>query len=261
MSWQFIKTSEIHHTGHIILNRPEVHNAMHIGMIREISQAVREFNQRETIRVICISANGTNFSAGADLNWMKKGLEQDREELYNESRELAMLFNEIYNSSRITVAVARGKVMGGANGIIAATDLPMASEDASFAFSEVKLGLIPATIAPYIVQRTGKAAAYEWMLSGRIFTAAEAMSKGLLARTFSREEADQPAKLLEPLLRNGPEALNGVKRMFRELDLEQDPGQLIEKTAQLIAEFRVSEEGQEGIRAFFEKRQPHWTNE
>lgn len=261
MNREFIITSEKHHTGYIVLNRPQVHNAMHIGMIREISGAVREFSRREDIRIICIAANGPNFSAGADLNWMKQGLTQEREELYNESRELAMLFNDIYNAPKITVALAKGKVMGGANGIVAATDIPVATNDTSFAFSEVKLGLIPATIAPYIVQRTGKTAAYEWMLSGRSFNAAEAMTKGLITRMISEEEAAQPDQLLEPLLRNGPEALKGVKRMFREQQLGEDPDQLIETTSQLIAEFRVSEEGQEGIRAFFEKRQPRWTNE
>lgn len=262
MSSEFIITSEACHTGYIVLNRPDVHNAMHIGMIREISEAVREFNRRDSIRIICFTANGPNFSAGADLNWMKKGLEQDREELYNESRELAMLFNDIYNSPKVTVALARGKVMGGANGIVAATDIPMAANDTSFAFSEVRLGLIPATIAPYIVQRTGRAAAYEWMLSGRPFNASEAFTRGLVSRIITTAEAGQPDQLLEPLLHNGPEALKGVKHLFREYDLEKDPDhQLIESTAKLIAEFRVSDEGQEGIRAFFEKRQPKWTNE
>jgi methylglutaconyl-CoA hydratase len=261
MKRKFIITNETHHTGHITLNRPVVHNALHIGMIREISEAIREYNTRDGIRIIFISANGPNFSAGADLEWMRKGLDQQKEELYQESKELAMLFNELYNSPRITVALAKGKVMGGANGIMAAVDIPLSTNDASFAFSEVKLGLIPATIAPYIVQRAGSAAAYEWMLSGRLFTADEAMHKGHISRIVTEEEAGQPEKLLEPLLRNGPEAMRGVKRMFREKNLQQHPDQLIEATSQLIAEFRVSEEGQEGIRAFFEKRQPRWINE
>jgi methylglutaconyl-CoA hydratase len=261
MNREFIITNATHHTGHIVLNRPEVHNAMHIGMIREISEAIRDYNKRDDIRIIMISANGPNFSAGADLEWMRKGLDQQKEELYRESRELAMLFNDIYNSPRITVAMATGKVMGGANGIMAAADIPLATPGASFAFSEVKLGLIPATIAPYIVQRAGTSAAYEWMLSGRPIAAEEAMQKGLISRIVTEEEAKQPEKILEPLLRNGPEAMKGVKRMFREGNMHKHPDQLIDSTAQLIAEFRVSEEGQEGIRAFFEKRQPHWTNE
>lgn len=261
MNREHIITTQVRHTGHIILNRPGVHNAMHIGMIREISEAIREYNTRDDIRIIFISANGTNFSAGADLEWMRKGLEQEQEELYHESRELAMLFNDIYNSPRVTVALAKGKVMGGANGIMASADISLATPDASFAFSEVKLGLIPATIAPYIVQRAGAAAANEWMLSGRLITAAEAMHKGLISRVVTEEEARQPEKLLEPLLRNAPEAMQGVKRMFREGNLQLHPDQLIESTSRLIAEFRVSEEGQEGIRAFFEKRQPRWTNE
>jgi len=261
MNRKYIITTEVHHTGHIILNRPDVHNAMHIGMIREISEAIREYNARDGIRVIFVSANGTNFSAGADLKWMREGLDQGKEELFGESRELAMLFNDIYNSPRVTVALAKGKVMGGANGIMAAADIPLATPDASFAFSEVKLGLIPATIAPYIVQRSGAAAAKEWMLSGRRISADEAMQKGLISRVVTNEEALQPEKLLEPLLRNGPEAMQGVKRMFRDGSLQLNPDQLIEATSGLIAEFRVSEEGQEGIRAFFEKRQPRWTNE
>ena len=261
MSNAFIITSETGHIGQIILNRPEVHNAMHIGMIREISEAMQEFDKREEIRIIFISANGQNFSAGADLNWMKEGLEQDKETLYHESRELAGLFNTIYNASKITVSLVKGKVMGGANGIIAASDIPIAITGTSFAFSEVKLGLIPATIAPYVVQRTGKTAACEWMLSGRFFTAEEALQKGLIARIVPEEVADRPEELLDPLLRNGPEAMKGVKRMLRKQQLDQHPDQLIESTSQLIATYRVSEEGQEGVRAFFEKRQPRWINE
>jgi methylglutaconyl-CoA hydratase len=261
MGREFIITSEAHQAGHIMLNRPEVHNAMHIGMIREISSAISEYNRRDDIRVIMISANGTNFSAGADLDWMRKGLDQEKEDLYRESRELAMLFNDIYNSTPITVVLAKGKVMGGANGILAAADIPIAATGATFAFSEVKLGLIPATIAPYIVHRAGAAAASEWMLSGRPIPAEEAMQKGLIARIISEEEAALPEKILSPLLQNGPEAMKGIKRMFRDGSLLKHPDQLIDATAQLIADFRVSEEGQEGIRAFFEKRQPRWKNE
>lgn len=248
--------------GSITLNRPRVHNALHIEMIREISDAFRRLNKQKDLRLIIIDSNGENFSAGADLNWMKKGLEQSKEELANESEELAQLFHTIYTCPVVTLAVAKGKVMGGANGIIAAADISVATPGTTFAFSEVKLGLIPATIAPYVVARTGKNVAREWMLTGRQINAREAYERGLVNMLSQYENPDSTIQpLIRTLINNGPQAMKGVKKMFMNDDLLRDPGEQLKATAELIAKYRVSEEGQEGIRAFFEKRKPEWSNE
>ena len=248
--------------GSVTLNRPRVHNALHIEMIRELSDAFRSLSKNKNLRLIIIDSNGENFSAGADLNWMKKGLEQSKEELASESEELAQLFHTIYTCPIITLAVAKGKVMGGANGIIAAADISIAAPGTTFAFSEVKLGLVPATIAPYVVARTGKNVAREWMLTGRQINAREAYERGLVNMLSQYENPDSTVQpLIRTLINNGPQAMKGIKKMFMNDDLLRDPGEQLKSTAKLIAKYRVSEEGQEGIQAFFEKRKPEWSNE
>lgn len=256
-----IESSDVH-VGTITLNRPEMHNALHIEMIREISDAFRRLSKDKNLRLIVIRSNGENFSAGADLNWMRQGVDQSKEELTRESEELARLFNDIYSSPIVTLAVAKGKVMGGANGIIAAADISVASADAVFAFSEVKLGLIPATIAPYVVATTGKNVAREWMLTGRQIDAREATERGLVNILSPDENPDTTVQqLIKTLLNNGPQAMKGVKKMFMNNELIRDPREQLKSTARLIATYRISEEGQEGIQAFFEKRKPAWNDE
>ncbi len=249
-------------SGRITLNRPEVHNAFNIEMIRELKTSVVNLCQKTAVRFIIIEAKGSNFSAGADLNWMKDGLRQSEDELYSGSRELASLFNTLYNAAKVTIVLTKGKVFGGANGIVAAADIAIASPETVFAFTEVKLGLVPATIAPYIVQKTGKSTAREWMLTGRKIAADEALQRGLVNRIIPASELDEALKeLTEDLTKNGPLAMEGIKMMFLENDLSDDPGKLLETTSRLIAKFRIADEGQEGIRAFFEKRLPRWNNE
>ncbi|MCF8345642.1 MAG: enoyl-CoA hydratase/isomerase family protein [Bacteroidales bacterium] len=259
--YQYIIASRENASAVITLNRPRVHNALNIEMIREISSVIVEFNKDDDLRLIIIDANGENFSSGADIHWMKKGLEQSQEELEGESRELALLFNNIYNSPKVTIAVARGKVIGGANGIIAATDISLALPETTFMFSEVKLGLIPATIAPYIINRTGNNVAKEWMLTGREISLQEALERGLVNGILKNSDpAEELEQLKKTLLNNGPAAIKGVKELFRGDDLLSDPDDMIAPTASLIAKFRVSDEGQEGTRAFIEKRKPSWRN-
>jgi methylglutaconyl-CoA hydratase len=173
-----------------------------------------------------------------------------------------MLFNEIYNSGKLTISVLKGKVLGGANGIAAASDIAIATPQTSFAFTEVKLGLIPATIAPYIVRRTGNTVAGEWMLSGRKIDADEAFSRGLVNMIWKEEELGEKLEdLTKLLLTNSPNATAGIKKLFKLQSFSKDPDELIDTTSKLIAGFRVSEEGQEGIRAFFEKRKPRWIHD
>jgi len=249
-------------TGHIVLDRPEVHNAFNIEMIREIADAVGSFNEDDRVRFIVFSANGENFSAGADLKWMKEGLHQSAEELRAESRELALLFNLVYKSEKITIALVNGKALGGANGLVAASDFSFASGQSTFAFSEVKIGLIPATIAPYIVRKTGLQTAYEWMLTGKSIPADEAARKGLVTEVVESNRLKNRAVELTDLLKmNSPAAMQGIKKLFHNGGLEGNPDDMVASTADLIASFRGSEEAQEGIHSFFEKRKPNWTDE
>lgn len=246
----------------ITLNREKVHNAMHIDMIREITRGMQNLSDDPNIRAVLIEAAGKNFSAGADLNWMKAGMSQSRDQLRSESRELAELFQTIYSSSLVTVAAVQGKVIGGANGIIAACDMVFGGASSSYQFSEVKLGLIPATIAPYVVSRTGEIKAKQWMISGLPVSAEEAHKNGLIDRIAPEQEISREATLwVEKVLLNGPEAVKGVKALFRDTLGHRDPDAYLEETAELIAKFRTSPEGQEGISAFFDKREPSWRDE
>ncbi len=246
-------------SGTVTLNRPEVHNAINLQMIRELSDVFTRMKNQPAVRVIHLCASGSNFSAGADLNWMREGLYQTGSRVSEESLELANLFHSIAAAPQVVVCSVKGKVMGGANGIVAASDLVVAAEEAQFAFTEVRLGLVPATIAPYILRKAGYAKSLDWMLTGRLFTAREAFQAGLIQYLSSGPDPEKDAgEIIEGLLRNGPRAMKGIKKMVNDLSAGYIDRETRELTAQLIARYRTSEEGQEGMKAFFEKRKPFW---
>jgi methylglutaconyl-CoA hydratase len=243
----------------VTLNRPGVRNALNLDMIRKLTGIFGDMNEHPAVRVIVLKGKGPDFSSGADLNWMRQGLNQSPDQLQKESLDLARLFLAISRCNRVVVAAVKGRVMGGANGLVAASDIAVAEESASFAFTEVRLGLVPATIAPYVQRKMGMARTSELMLTGRCFTAHEAFQAGLVQLTCSEGSLDQAAgEITARLLENGPVAQQGIKEMLRMLEQEAPGEQLAELTAGIIAKFRTSAEGQEGIRAFFEKRKPNW---
>lgn len=245
--------------GTVTLNRPEILNAINLEMIREITAVVKGFEKQSGLRVIVFRSNGDHFSSGADLNWMQEGMTQTNTRLTSESLELAKLFETISYSSKVTVSAVHGRSMGGANGIVAASDIVIADDTAIFAFSEVKLGLIPATISPYVLRKIGSNRTRELMLTGRRFDAIEAYESGLVHKLCKPGGLDDAVKkLTDLLLSNGPAALTGVKELIRFLEDNPDSSALPAKTARLIARFRLSEEGQEGMKAFLEKRKPDW---
>lgn len=243
----------------VILNRPEVRNAMHIGMIRELTTALRQLEKQKEIRILRLNAAGPDFCSGADLNWMREGMNQTEEVLRSESLELAGLYHNIVSTHLVVMASVHGRAMGGAIGLVAASDLVMAETSASFAFSEVRLGLIPATIAPYVIPKTGFSRAKELMLSGRKFSGEMAQQYGLVHDLCHpgalAAASDQKVK---ELLQNGPEAMSGVKSLLNRIGGHPAGEDIRELTAVLIAQHRTSSEGQEGIQAFFEKRKPSW---
>jgi methylglutaconyl-CoA hydratase len=243
----------------VTLNRPEVRNAMHIGMIRELTDAIRNLEGRQEIRLVHLNASGPDFCSGADLHWMRDGMNQTEETLRSESLELAHLFRTIATTRLVVITSVRGRAMGGAIGLVAASDLVVAASDASFAFSEVRLGLIPATIAPYILRKLGFSRTKELMLSGRAFDAAMAMEYGLVHEFCPPSALEETTRhRWEQLLRNGPEAMSRIKSMLQQLSRYPEEEQLAEMTATMIAHQRISDEGQEGMKAFFEKRKPFW---
>ena len=241
------------------LNRAGIRNAMDIEMVRELDWNFTRLNENTDLRIILLCARGEHFSAGADLNWMRRGQEQSGDQLLAESRELAGLFRTIHSSGHVVVTAVRGKAMGGAIGLVAASDIVVVDESARFAFPEVKLGLIPATIAPYVLRKTGYSRAKELMLTGRMFSGKYAVEIGLAHMICGDGKLEETVdELLGNLLTGGPLAMKGIKSFLDELEPAADPDQLLNETAELIARFRTSEEGQEGIRAFLEKRKPGW---
>jgi len=246
----------------LTLHRKQVHNALNMQMIRELAGAFNELKENQGIRIILLRADGKNFSAGADLGWMREGMNQTREQLFSESRELAELFKTIQRSGQVVVASVRGKVMGGANGLVAASDIVVVEDTARFAFTEVKLGLIPATISPYVLKKIGYSRTRELMLTGRLFYAKEAVQIGLAHIICGEGKLEETVDdMIRILLSGAPLAMKGVKSLLDKLEGTITTDQLSDYTAELIAKYRTSEEGQEGINAFFEKRKPGWHEE
>ena len=245
----------------LMLNRPEAHHAMNQEMIRELVNAFTDLAENPAIRIILLGSTGVHFCAGADLNWMEQGKNLNEETLKNEGLELALLFKLMTEIPQIIITTARGKVMGGANGLLAASDLVIAESNTRFSFSEVKLGLVPATIAPFVMNRVGRSRASAWMITGRSFGAEEAVSAGLAHFSFEEKMLEaEKTKLVKELLSGGPLALTGIKKMLLWLESEQNPEEVMEKTASILAKFRISDEGQKGMKAFLDKKRPNWND-
>lgn len=245
----------------IALNRPQVHNAFNETMVRELREAFGAICQAEKIRVVILTGQGKSFCAGADLNWMRKVKDYSFEDNLKESQQLAELMYIIYSLPLPTIARVNGAAIGGGAGLMAACDLVIAAETAKFSLSEVKLGLVPAVISPYVVRRVGENACREFFLTGERLKAEKALRFGLVNQVVPLEDLDRAVEeRVAQLLTSGPEALSTCKELLRRV-----PGMSLQEvksyTAEVIARLRVSQEGQEGMSAFLEKRKPKWSGE
>lgn len=249
--------------GYIHLNRPEVHNAMNAAMIAELGEALIYLTAQKETRVIVIRGNGKSFSSGADLNYMKEQAAMSSKHNHEDSLRLAGMFYDIYNCSIPVITVSHGTIAGGANGIVAASDYALTTQDAVFRFSEVYLGLVPATIAPYVLDRVGRSVSLELMLSGKSFTGADAETYGLVNKAVSSVDLEKELdRVILSFLQGAPEAIKNTKKLLIALNaLNMDQNIIPELTASAIAQARASKEGIEGISAFFEKRKPKWNDE
>lgn len=246
--------------GTLWLNRPEVRNAFNSYMISEIIDCLETAEQDSEVLALVIRGRGKVFCAGADIQWMKSFSKLSYSEDYQENLQLARCFYMIYTFSKPTIAVVHGAAFGGANGILAACDMAYAQEDTVFAFSEVKIGIIPATISPYIIKRTGEFNARELMLTGRRFDGREADKKGLINQAFTSPEALEShyGRITDELYTNSPQAMSSGKELIFNITKSQNFNETIDYTARMIADARASQEGQEGMAAFLEKRAPSW---
>jgi methylglutaconyl-CoA hydratase len=245
----------------VTLNRPEIHNAFNETMISELLELYKEIGDMTDVRVVVITGEGKSFCAGADLNWMGGVIKYSYEQNLNESLQLAELFYTMYSLPKPTIAMVNGAAIGGGAGMVAVNDFVIASEYAKFSFSEVKLGLVPACISPYVIRRVGENRSRELFLSGERIDAEKALHIGFVSQVVAPDELEKAVKQqIDQLLSSGPNALTICKDL-----LEKVPQMSLESakkyTAESIAALRVSDEGQEGMKAFFEKRKPRWVEE
>ncbi len=246
----------------IYLNRPAVKNAFNEQMIFELKDCFTHLNQNDAVRIIIIRGRGTAFCAGADLNWMKSIKTKDFAANLEESQLLADCLYTIYRCPKTVISIVHGYSMGGANGILSACDIVYTIDSTVFSLSEVKLGLIPACIAPYILKRIGEFAAREIMLTGKRITGKKALAIGLVNKSFLDMESleDYLTHTIAHLKSGGIQAQRTIKMLIHQVvnHLSLDEARVY--TAQMIAETRMTAEAQEGMDAFLEKRNPQWNN-
>ena len=243
----------------ITLTQPEVRNAFSDEVIAEITAAFTEVGARPDVRVVVLAAEGPAFCAGANLNWMRRMADYSRDENRVDAGELAKMLRTIYECPKPTIARVQGDVYAGGVGLVACCDMAVAVESAVFCLSEVKIGLMPATISPYVIRAMGARAAHRYFLTGERFNAREAHRIGFVHEVAEAEQLDGVVdQWLKHLLSAGPEAVKACKRLVIDVAEREINDQLIAATVEGIAEIRASSEGKEGVQAFLAKRKPSW---
>jgi methylglutaconyl-CoA hydratase len=245
--------------GLVALNRPALHNAFDEALINELTVVMQALDSDASVRAVVLTGNGKNFCAGADLNWMKKMADYSPAENLADAQALALMLRTLNGLSKPTIACVRGAAMGGGVGLVACCDIAVAAHDATFALSEAKLGLIPATISPYVIEAIGARQARRYFLTAERFTAAEAFRIGLVHDIVPGPELDTRVnELLGALLLAGPVAQLECKALIRGVAHRRIDAEVINGTAEHIAAVRASPEGKEGVAAFLSKRSPKW---
>jgi methylglutaconyl-CoA hydratase len=246
--------------GLITLNRPERHNAFDDVLIQELTETLRSMEAEESIRVVVLSGAGKSFSAGADLNWMKRMAGFSKEENHRDAMGLGALMRTLGHLRKPTIARVHGAAYGGGVGLVACCDIAVASHAATFSLSEAKLGLIPAVISPYVVAAIGERASRRYFLTAERFDAGEAWRLGLI-HELAIDDADMDEKIgtiITAMLAAGPIAQREAKELIRAVANRPVTSELIQDTAERIARLRSSPEGREGVAAFLEKRRASW---
>ena len=243
----------------LTLDRPEIHNAFDDRLIAGLTKELKALGDDEDVRVLVLTGAGRSFSAGADLNWMRRTASYGEAENLADARALAGLMQTLNELPKPTVARVNGAALGGGTGLVACCDIVVASAQAVFGTTEVRLGLIPSVIGPYVLAAIGARRARRLMLTGERISAAEAVRIGLVHEVVAPEQLDGAIeRVVGELLKSGPAALGAAKRLIRDLDGRPIDAALIDETAQRIARLRATSEAREGLGAFLEKRPPAW---
>jgi methylglutaconyl-CoA hydratase len=245
--------------GRITLNRPEVRNAFNDSVIAEVTTAFAELGQRDDVRCIVLAAEGTAFCAGADLNWMRKMADYSRDENLADAAKLAEMLRVIYECPKPTVVRVQGDAYAGGMGLVAACDIAVSVDTANYCLSEVKLGLIPATISPYVIRAMGARAAHRYFLTAERFTAAEALRIGYVHEVVGADQLDaKVAEITTALCNASPNAVQVCKKLVQDVAERPISQPLIDATVAGIADIRSSVQGKEGVSSFLQKRKPSW---
>ena len=242
----------------VTLNRPDVRNAFNAELIADITQAFVDLSQRRDIRCIVLAANGPAFCAGADLNWMRSIADYTHQQNLADAGRLADMMRTIYECPKPTIARIQGDVYAGGMGLVAACDMAVAVDAAHFCLSEVKLGLVPSTISPYVIRAMGARAAHRYFLTAERFIAVEALRIGFVHEVVAADAFDaKVADLAATLVNAGPEAVKLCKKLVQDVAGQDITPALINLTIASIADVRVSPEGREGLQSFLQKRKPN----
>lgn len=256
---QRVRFHVVDHTANVTLNRPDSRNAFDPQMITELTEVFRNISRDQKFRAVILDGEGKSFCAGADLQWMQSMANYSLEENRSDAQALHEMFATIRSCSIPVIARVQGHVMGGALGLLAVCDLVSAEEGTQFCFSEVKLGLVPAVISPFILEKSNRGHAQRFMITGETFSVAQAGAMGLVHHTGSEAETKSfVTKTVAALHLNGPQAMKATKGLIQQvapLGVGVDSSKL---TVESISQRRVSEEGQEGLKAFFSKKDPSW---
>jgi len=244
------------------MNRPELHNAFDEILIAELTAACIALDQDKDVRVVVLAGRGKSFSAGADLNWMKRAANNGLDDNLNDARALARMLRTLAEMQKPTIARIQGAALGGGMGLAAACDIAIASTKAVFATSEVKFGIIPSAISPYVLRAIGARQASRYFQSAERIDAARAREIGLVHEVVEPEQLEAKVQeIVSALLQGGPLAQSAAKDLIRAVDGQMVNETLVEDTAHRIAHLRATPEAREGIAAFLDKRQPNWIGE
>lgn len=243
----------------ITLTRPEVRNAFNDEVIQQLKAAFESVGAMDGVRAVVLAAEGPAFCAGADLNWMRRMADYTREENLADAGQLAAMLKAIYECPKPTIAAVQGDVFAGGTGLVAACDIAVSVDTATYCLSEVKLGLIPATISPYVIRAMGARAAHRYFLTAERFTAQEAHRIGFVHELVGADALEaRVAELTQALVSASPNAVKACKRLVQDVAGREIDAALVAATVEGIADIRASEEGREGVASFLQKRKPSW---
>lgn len=259
MNFQYLQLEQQQQVATVWINRAELHNAFNTQVIEELNQCFQSLNQRDDIRVVVLAGRGKSFSAGADLNWMKQAGEASQADNEADALKLAKMLQSLATLKQPTIARVQGVAFGGGMGLASACDMCVASTDAKFATSEVRLGLAPSTISPYVIRAIGARQASRYFLTAERISAEQGKAIGLVHEVTTPEQLDSKIQeIIDTLLLGGPEAQAASKQLIQMVSQESLSEDLLVQTAQHIAHVRQGAEAKNGLQAFLNKQNPQW---